>query len=168
MSRPALLIALSLALAPGPLLADKTTVYKSKNADGTSVYSQVETRDARFIKWCRDAYPLHNYRRLAPVMQQLRAIKSEAEIELIRQACRITELGFRRILSRRRGGVAAGPVRSRRAALGEPGRVGGRAARARRALRGPAAQRRVRDPLGTRPALRRQEALDRSSPRLPP
>jgi hypothetical protein len=46
MSRPVLMIALALALAPGPLLADKTTVYKSTNADGTSVYSQVETRDA--------------------------------------------------------------------------------------------------------------------------
>ncbi|HEX4855028.1 DUF4124 domain-containing protein [Arenimonas sp.] len=47
MSRPVLLIALALGLAPGPLLADKTTVYKSTNADGTSVYSQVETRDAQ-------------------------------------------------------------------------------------------------------------------------
>ena len=46
MSRPTLLIALSLALATGPLLADETTVYKSKNADGTSVYTQIETRGA--------------------------------------------------------------------------------------------------------------------------
>lgn len=44
MSRPSLLIALSLALAPGLLFAQETTVYKSKNADGTSVYTQIETR----------------------------------------------------------------------------------------------------------------------------
>ena len=46
MSRPFLLIALSLALAPGLLFAQETTVYKSKNADGTSVYTQIETRGA--------------------------------------------------------------------------------------------------------------------------
>ncbi len=46
MSRPSLLIALSLALAPGLLFAQETTVYKSRNADGTSVYTQIETRGA--------------------------------------------------------------------------------------------------------------------------
>lgn len=46
MSRPSLLIALSLVLAPGLLFAEETTVYKSKNADGTSVYTQIETRGA--------------------------------------------------------------------------------------------------------------------------
>ena len=30
----------------------------------------VETRDARFGKWCREAFPLHRYKRLAPIMQQ--------------------------------------------------------------------------------------------------
>jgi len=45
MSRPVLLIAFVAALSPGLLMAT-TTVYKSKNADGTSVYSQIETRDA--------------------------------------------------------------------------------------------------------------------------
>lgn len=46
MSRSSLLIALSLVLAPGLLFAEETTVYKSKNADGTSVYTQIETRGA--------------------------------------------------------------------------------------------------------------------------
>lgn len=46
MSRTALLFALSAALLPGLVLADETTVYKSKNADGTTVYSQIETTDA--------------------------------------------------------------------------------------------------------------------------
>ncbi len=43
MSRPILLIALSAALLPGLLHAEETTVYKAKNADGTSVYTQVES-----------------------------------------------------------------------------------------------------------------------------
>ena len=47
MSRLPLLITLSLALAPGLLLAQGTTVYKSRNADGTTVYSQIETPGAQ-------------------------------------------------------------------------------------------------------------------------
>jgi len=58
----------------------------------------VETRDARFIKTCKDNFPLHHFERLAPIMQQLRAIKSSYEIELMQQACSITEKAFRRLL----------------------------------------------------------------------
>ncbi len=58
----------------------------------------VETRDVRFIKWCRKAFPLHQYRRLAPIMHELRVVKSEIEVSLIREACRITENAFRRVL----------------------------------------------------------------------
>jgi Xaa-Pro aminopeptidase len=61
--------------------------------------SPVETRDRRFIAWCQHQYPLHTYQRLAPLMHRLRMIKSPIEIDLIRQACSITEKGFRRILS---------------------------------------------------------------------
>lgn len=86
------------------LMAEAENVYLNTNEHLRAVV-EVETRDARFIKWCRETYPLHNYRRLAPIMQQLRAIKSEVEIELIRQACRITEKGFRRILSFVKPGV---------------------------------------------------------------
>jgi Xaa-Pro aminopeptidase len=65
----------------------------------------VETRDARFGKWCREAFPLHRYERLAPVMNQLRAVKSPIEIELIRQAVAITGQAFRRLLGFIRPGV---------------------------------------------------------------
>jgi len=47
MSRLTLMIALSLALAPGLLLAQETTVYKSKNADGNSVYTQIDPANAQ-------------------------------------------------------------------------------------------------------------------------
>mgnify|MGYP001102534561 CR=1 FL=1 len=60
--------------------------------------SPVETRDMRFATSCKHKYPLHKYERLAPIMHQLRMVKSELEINLIRQACAITEKGFRRIL----------------------------------------------------------------------
>lgn len=58
----------------------------------------VETRDIRFLKWCREIYPLHQYERLAPIMQNLRSIKSKMEIDLIQKACEITEKAFRRVL----------------------------------------------------------------------
>lgn len=58
----------------------------------------VETRDRRFLRWCREAFPLHRYRRLAPIMQDLRTIKSPPETELIKKAVEITDKAFRRLL----------------------------------------------------------------------
>jgi Xaa-Pro aminopeptidase len=58
----------------------------------------VETRDARFIDWCKKLYPLHRYERLAPIVSKLRNVKSKAEIDLLQQACDITETAFCRVL----------------------------------------------------------------------
>jgi len=65
----------------------------------------VQTRDARFIEWCQKVYPLHRYRRVAPIMANLRRIKQKQEIELIQKACDITEKGFRRVLAFLKPGV---------------------------------------------------------------
>ena len=65
----------------------------------------VETRDARFLKRCMAAYPLHKYERLAPTMHYLRAVKSQIEIALIQKACLITEKAFRRLLTFIKPGV---------------------------------------------------------------
>ncbi len=65
----------------------------------------VQTRDRRFLEWCKAAYPIHKYERLAPIMHHIRAIKSQIEIELIQKACDITESAFRRILGFIRPGV---------------------------------------------------------------
>ncbi len=67
--------------------------------------SVVETRDMRFGKWCREAFPLHRYERLAPIMHRLRAVKSPSEIDLIRQAVAVTGKAFRRLLAFIRPGV---------------------------------------------------------------
>ncbi len=66
---------------------------------------EVETRDARFIRDCQRRYPLHAYRRLAPLMHELRVVKSQHEIELIQEASRITGKGFRRVLKMTKPGV---------------------------------------------------------------
>jgi Xaa-Pro aminopeptidase len=67
--------------------------------------SEVASRDARFVRWCREEYPLHKYERLQPIMHRLRAVKSAAEVDLIKQAIGITERGFRRLLPFIRPGV---------------------------------------------------------------
>lgn len=58
---------------------------------------EVQTRDARFIADTRARYPLHEYRRLAQLMHELRAVKLPAEVETIKHACAITKAGFERV-----------------------------------------------------------------------
>jgi Xaa-Pro aminopeptidase len=59
---------------------------------------EVESREARFVADTIRRYPLHDYHRLAPLLHQLRAVKSEPELGLIRRACEVTEAGFARVL----------------------------------------------------------------------
>jgi Xaa-Pro aminopeptidase len=68
-------------------------------------YIDAETAEMRFNKKIISQYPLHAIERTAPVMHKLRAIKSDLEIELIQQACNITEKGFRRLLGFIKPGV---------------------------------------------------------------
>lgn len=65
----------------------------------------VESRDIRFINYCKKYYPLHNYQRLSPLIYGLRAVKSATEIELLQKACDITGDGFRRLLKFVKPGV---------------------------------------------------------------
>lgn len=79
------------------VLFEVDTVYLNQN-EHLRALKQVQTRDDRFRLWCEKEYPLHNYKRLAPIMTDLRQVKHPIEIELIQQACDITEKGFRRVL----------------------------------------------------------------------
>jgi Xaa-Pro aminopeptidase len=63
------------------------------------------SRDLRFIKRIKEIYPLHNYRRAAPILWKQRTIKSPTEIEFIKKSCEITEKAFRRILKFIKPGV---------------------------------------------------------------
>ncbi len=58
----------------------------------------VESRELRFARRCRHEYPLHRLERLAPLLYELRAVKSDAELDLLREAVRITRAGFLRVL----------------------------------------------------------------------
>ena len=57
----------------------------------------VETREVRFAKEVRERFPVHDLRRLAPLLHRLRAVKSEPEIALLQKACDITKAGFERV-----------------------------------------------------------------------
>jgi Xaa-Pro aminopeptidase len=65
----------------------------------------VESRDARFVRDCQAKFPLHHYQRLAPIMHELRIIKSSYEIEAIRAACDLTGQGFVRVCKFLKPGV---------------------------------------------------------------
>jgi Xaa-Pro aminopeptidase len=87
-----------------PLVLQSENIYLNPN-EHLRANASVETRDDRFVQWCRKAFPLHSYQRLAPIMQDLRVIKSEEEVALIKQAGNITENAFHRLLGFIKPGV---------------------------------------------------------------
>lgn len=68
-------------------------------------YIETETAQDRWNKKIMQMYPLHKYERSAPILFKLRTIKHSVEIDLIQQACKITEQAFRRVLNFVRPGV---------------------------------------------------------------
>ncbi|MCF6359669.1 MAG: aminopeptidase P N-terminal domain-containing protein [Cyclobacteriaceae bacterium] len=86
------------------LMTVAENVYLNSN-EHTRAVIEVETKDARFSKWCHNKYPNHNYKRVAPIMQELRAVKDKEEVDMLQTACNITETGFRRILKFVKPGV---------------------------------------------------------------
>ncbi|MFY8091516.1 MAG: aminopeptidase P family protein, partial [Chitinophagaceae bacterium] len=60
--------------------------------------SLIRTREYRFIDEMKQRYPLHNYQRAAPILKNLRAIKTKEEIVVTQQAIDITNNTFRHLL----------------------------------------------------------------------
>ena len=56
------------------VMGDVEHVYLNTN-DHYRADVAVDSRDTRFIDWCRKKYPLHKYERLAPLMHRLRTVK---------------------------------------------------------------------------------------------
>ena len=86
------------------LMCEMDHAYLNTNDHNRAVI-EVETREARFVKQVQAKYPLHHYHRLSRLMHQLRVIKSDAEIALIRRACGITRQGFLRLLGKVQPGM---------------------------------------------------------------
>lgn len=87
------------------LMSEAENVYLNTNEHLRAII-EVETREARFIKWVKEHYPAHQYRRSAPVMHALRAVKHSLELEKIQTAINITEKAFKRVLAFVKPGVA--------------------------------------------------------------
>lgn len=66
---------------------------------------ETETREARFIKTVKNKFPAHNWAKSNPILQRLRSVKDQIELDLMQQACDITEKGFRRVLDFVKPGV---------------------------------------------------------------
>jgi Xaa-Pro aminopeptidase len=78
------------------LVCECSHLYLNANEHKRAVI-EVETREARFVRDTVARYPLHDYQRLAPLMHRLRAVKSDLELDLIKEACAITKQGFERV-----------------------------------------------------------------------
>lgn len=66
---------------------------------------ETETREDRFTKKLKNRFPAHRVAKSNPILQRLRSVKDQIEIDLIQNACNITEKGFRRILEFVKPGV---------------------------------------------------------------
>jgi Xaa-Pro aminopeptidase len=86
------------------LMCESSHVVLNSNEHKRAVI-QVESREARFVADTIAKYPLHDYQRLAPLMHRLRAVKTAAEVALIRRACNLTADGFQRVLRCLRPGM---------------------------------------------------------------
>jgi Xaa-Pro aminopeptidase len=86
------------------MMTEADTIYLNTN-EHLRANTEVETREDRFIKKVKIDYPAHQVKKSAPIMHQLRSVKSQIEIDLIQKACKITEAGFRRLLNFTKPGV---------------------------------------------------------------
>ena len=76
--------------------ADK--IYLGHNEHIKRVTTEMNTRQDRMIQWCKQKYPLHQYDRVAKITRELRPIKSDEEVALIRKAVSISVKGFKSLL----------------------------------------------------------------------
>ncbi len=67
---------------------------------------EIVVKEYRFESELKKKYPLHTYKRLAPLINELRLIKEPEEIELIRKSCEITRDTFMKVPGHIRAGVA--------------------------------------------------------------
>ncbi|MEO8961059.1 MAG: M24 family metallopeptidase, partial [Ginsengibacter sp.] len=89
-------------LQPWIHLAD--TIYLNTNENDRKA-NEVQVRDYRYAAYMRERYPLHNYKRSAKILKQLRVIKTPLEIEVMQKAIDITGNTFRRLLQFIKPGV---------------------------------------------------------------
>ena len=86
------------------LMTQCDTVYINTN-EHYRAKVETETREDRFTKWLKEKYPAHGVAKSNPDLQRLRSVKDQIELDLMQQACKITEKGFKRVLNFVKPGV---------------------------------------------------------------
>jgi Xaa-Pro aminopeptidase len=87
-----------------PMIHLADNIYLNTNENDRKA-NLLAVRDYRFAQEMQARYPLHNYKRAARIMRDLRAIKSPLEVAVMQKAIDITEKAFRRLLQFIRPGV---------------------------------------------------------------
>jgi len=87
-----------------PMIHLADNIYLNTNENDRKA-NLLAVRDYRFAQEMMSRYPLHNYKRAAKIMRDLRAIKSPLEVAVMQQAIDITEKAFRRLLQFIKPGV---------------------------------------------------------------
>ena len=79
------------------LMAEAEGIYFNTN-EHLRAGKDTETREERFIKKCKIAYPAHGVYKSAPILHAIRSVKEVEEINLMQVACDITHKGINRLL----------------------------------------------------------------------
>ncbi len=80
------------------------TIYLNTNENDRKA-NLVPIKDYRFAAMMKERYPLHNYKRSAKILKELRGIKTVAEVEVLQKAMDITDNTFRHLLQFVKPGV---------------------------------------------------------------
>ncbi len=86
------------------IMTQSETIYFNTN-EHYRANVETQTREARFVEWCKQKYPAHQVAKSNPILQRLRSVKDPIELEQMQKACDITEKGFRRTLGFVKPGV---------------------------------------------------------------
>lgn len=86
------------------LLEEHEMVYLNAN-ENERARKEVISRDERMAIALKHEFHRKSYERSAPIMQDLREIKSKEEVAIIQAACNVTDKAFRRVLSFMKPGV---------------------------------------------------------------
>lgn len=86
------------------IIISMDNIYVNAN-EYAKVEKEFDARDDRSTKLLKAKYPAHTFLRSAPILTELRTIKSKTEIEIIQKSCDITEKAFRRVLEKMKPGL---------------------------------------------------------------
>ncbi len=79
------------------VMSYQNNVYLNSN-EYPKFIPEVVTREIRFGREIKNNFPFHKYFRVAPLLTKQRLVKSNEEIDLIKQACDITNKALKKVL----------------------------------------------------------------------